>query len=376
MATIVGGFVLFILIIILISPHLLEENERREKSQTYYETNYREFNKGIETINIKKAEKSLEALARGYEEVRDFTSGVSRDCYEEDILSLREHIQDLKREKWEDKAFKALDSFSEFYYLITEYDFKNVDKAYTSKNRCLKKWDLFWSLDESKTLGIDKKAFFKNYFGNDYDPCFDSRQALEERLKTCVDAMRPEYKRKLIIYDDLLKYIFENKRVLRCELLRKHFSAKGPKEVSICYDALLEKKKIRQVKEGNKYAVYLSEKENERWARKEKSSVDATANKSNKHFSNVQAFHENTADLSHYQSSDDFDVFSEAELAISYLELHQLEFVDKMPSGGGLYFFDEKASEELKARGVKVQYAANGSRSTGNRPAWYIKSAK
>lgn len=70
------------------------------------------------------------------------------------------------------------------------------------------------------------------------------------------------------------------------------------------------------------------------------------------------------------------DVFSELDMTISYLKIHKLEYVDKTAAGGCLYFFDQKAAAELTDMGVKLQYAHNGTTSTGNRPGWYIKSQK
>jgi len=57
----------------------------------------------------------------------------------------------------------------------------------------------------------------------------------------------------------------------------------------------------------------------------------------------------------------------------TYLSSHNLEYVDMSSQGGSLYFFDEKAAEALKAAGLGILYAAQGSRSTKHRPAWYLK---
>lgn len=50
-----------------------------------------------------------------------------------------------------------------------------------------------------------------------------------------------------------------------------------------------------------------------------------------------------------------------------------LEYVDKTDKGGALFFFDLEASKELMAAGYEVMYAEKGARSTGGRPAWYIR---
>lgn len=59
-----------------------------------------------------------------------------------------------------------------------------------------------------------------------------------------------------------------------------------------------------------------------------------------------------------------------------YLDSQNYEYIDKTPQGGCLYFFDEKASEVITAMGIKVSFAAEGTRSTKHRPAWYICLSK
>ena len=50
-----------------------------------------------------------------------------------------------------------------------------------------------------------------------------------------------------------------------------------------------------------------------------------------------------------------------------------IEYVDKTPSGGNLYFFDERTANDLADKGYKPYFAKNGTKSTEHRPAWYIK---
>jgi len=61
------------------------------------------------------------------------------------------------------------------------------------------------------------------------------------------------------------------------------------------------------------------------------------------------------------------------EKALERLKAANVEYVDRISVGGGLYFFDEAIANELKQAGYPVQYAAQGSRSTSNRPAWYLR---
>ena len=59
-----------------------------------------------------------------------------------------------------------------------------------------------------------------------------------------------------------------------------------------------------------------------------------------------------------------------------FLDSQNYEYIDKTAQGGCLYIFDEKAVDVIKAMGLTVSYAAEGTRSTKHRPAWYIKSDK
>ena len=49
------------------------------------------------------------------------------------------------------------------------------------------------------------------------------------------------------------------------------------------------------------------------------------------------------------------------------------EYIDMTHKGGGLYFFSQSVAEELKAKGYNIGYAEKGSRSTSDRPAWYLR---
>ena len=60
------------------------------------------------------------------------------------------------------------------------------------------------------------------------------------------------------------------------------------------------------------------------------------------------------------------------EAALKYLKDSQFEYVDKTAKGGSLYFFDKGASQHLKGAGYTVLFAKNGTKGTGNRPAWFV----
>lgn len=59
-----------------------------------------------------------------------------------------------------------------------------------------------------------------------------------------------------------------------------------------------------------------------------------------------------------------------------FLDSQNYEYIDKTAQGGSLYVFDEKAVNVIRAMGLDVSFAAEGTRSTKHRPAWYLKLDK
>lgn len=57
-----------------------------------------------------------------------------------------------------------------------------------------------------------------------------------------------------------------------------------------------------------------------------------------------------------------------------YLQKHAFDYVDMTDRGGCLYFFDAEAAAFFKEQGYHVSFAPNGTKSTENRPCWYISS--
>jgi len=57
---------------------------------------------------------------------------------------------------------------------------------------------------------------------------------------------------------------------------------------------------------------------------------------------------------------------------IRYLKEKEAEYIDKTSKGGSLYFFDDQIANEMKEAGYEIYYAANGTKGTERRAAWYI----
>lgn len=62
---------------------------------------------------------------------------------------------------------------------------------------------------------------------------------------------------------------------------------------------------------------------------------------------------------------------------VTFLNAHGFEVLDKRPAGGSLWVIDDPRFKDLasalNARGFRFMFAANGSGSTKDRPAWYTK---
>ena len=97
--------------------------------------------------------------------------------------------------------------------------------------------------------------------GEDYDPCMESRDALEKRLSEYVRRMRPEQKRKNALCKTMLQYVRERKTVPQADLLKTDFPGFIPEEVKCCLDDLVRKDRLVKTKLGSRWFVSLSDRE-------------------------------------------------------------------------------------------------------------------
>lgn len=56
--------------------------------------------------------------------------------------------------------------------------------------------------------------------------------------------------------------------------------------------------------------------------------------------------------------------------------IEECQYIDKTPQGGCLYFFDQNVVDVIRAMGLKVSYAAQGTCSTKHRPAWFVNKTE
>lgn len=228
----------------------------------FAEQAYHISNRGLDARTSKTAKKALDEYEVLHAEISSRRDLVSEHIYQEDMRDIRDNYTDLAIEEWHEKAGKILDQFIRTYIMITEHDFKEVDKAYRSKNRCIGYWTKYFdSIPHDTGLRYDPKGFMKSYLGEDYDPCMEYRVDLEKKLNQCLEEMRPEYKRKLRLRDQVLNTVAEQGSIMRSELIKTPFEGCTPKETEYMIKELVEKRRLAAVKIGNRYFISLSEGE-------------------------------------------------------------------------------------------------------------------
>lgn len=173
-------------------------------------------------------------------------------------------VNDLVFEKWEEKVKPVLDRFAAYYYDVIESDpelfnFTDLDK---SRRECLKFYDKFISLREPEVyLKVLPVNYLREYLGDNYDPCMQSRWRLEKKLNTAIDEAKPEKLRGERLSREIIDYVKNNQSVKRSDLKKHEFQGYTQEEVSLAYAHLLRKNNLSEYKIGRLYFVRLPEKQ-------------------------------------------------------------------------------------------------------------------
>jgi len=219
-------------------------------------------------LNAKRSKTAEEALIH-YELLHDDISSrrklVSEHIYQEDMRYIREIYEDLSIEEWQNRARKILDKFYALYEMITDPSFKDVDKAYRSKKRCIEYWqEYFASIPYETHIWYDAKTYMKEYLGDGYDDCMYTHETLEKKLARCIEEMKPEYKRKMKLRDQIINVVAKRESVTRAELASMPFDGCTKQEVEYCIRELVENYRLVALKISNRYFVSLSDREKEK----------------------------------------------------------------------------------------------------------------
>lgn len=229
----------------------------------FAEQAHRISNKGIDANTSKKAEEALVEYEAAYSNAKSQTRLVSDHIYQEDLEDIHDNYQTLCREEWERRAGKILDRFIELYLMINDPTFKDVEKAYRSKKKCIEYWQKYYASLPDGVI-VHPKQYIKDYLMDDYDICMESHELLDKKLSSCIEHMKPEYKRAVKLRKDLLDMVAQNESMMRSELLSKTFDGCTKKEIEWCYRELVKQYKLVEIKMNNRYIVKLSDKESEK----------------------------------------------------------------------------------------------------------------
>lgn len=350
-----------LILIIVLAVYVSSNNKadaRKERLTAYYKLEDKTL-RVLDSHAPDSIAKAMKELSTAYHDAEPYLDDASKSLYKTDMEDLHDHLHDIEMEAWEKKALKHLVTFADSYYLITCEDlhnFNDVELLFKTKTKCINAWQNYFAvnLDQYRTT-IYPKRYMREYLGEDYDPCMDSHDTLEKKLSECIQTMRPEYRRKMRLYELLIKSVHEKSSVARSELLNTTFDGFTPQEVKSCYRELLRKNRLVEIKLGARWFVSLSDQELSKKKYNEEPPEPAEIKTS------IQVQHGKETDATVYNA------------AMRLLQEQHLEYVDKTDKGGSLYFFQQSVADELERKGFIVNYAANGSKATAHRSAWYVK---
>ena len=367
---------------------VLSLGKRQEKAEivNYMERCDKAVEKGLNASSAEKVRESIQEVSDAYREVKRTVPRLGDQFHRDDFHELREHLREAEQDQWERKADKYLQGFYDSYSMLESGElasFKDVELLFRYKKRCIDYWQKYFAIDLQKyETTIYPKRYMKEWLGEDYDPCMDSHEALEKKLSSFVQEMRPEYQRKMQLYEILVEYVARRQSVFKTELLKVKIDGFTDEEKRCCYRELLKKNRLVEIKMGNRLFVTLSDKEASK--KKWQGMINAEA-ASNKERSTKKQDNEERPDNSCGVDATAQCEPSETDTAIpvtvetgaydaarSLLQKKGQEYIDLTAKGGKLYLFDEQIAQELSDQGYKVYYAKNGTKKTAGRPAWYL----
>lgn len=257
------GIMVALFVFAVVGEIISLRNKMSSTEREFAEEAHKLSNKGLDAKTSRKAEEALLQYEAAYSYAKSQTSLRSESIYQEDLEYLQDHYRSLSREEWEQRAGKLLDKFLELYLMITDPSYKDVEKAYRSKKKCIEYWQKYFASPPEDVV-VYPKQYIKDYLMDYYDPCMESHELLEKKLSSSIEQMKPEYKRAVKLRKDLLDIVAQSDGMMRSELLSKSFDGSTKKEVEWCYRELVKRYKLVEIKINNRYIVKLSDKERER----------------------------------------------------------------------------------------------------------------
>ncbi len=257
---------LFVLMVVIFVISVLQANGHlgamSDEEADFADKAYKIKNRGVDA---KRSQTAYDALVE-YETRHDMAAAnvklVSEHIYQEDMQDIRENYETLVKEEWEEKADKILDKFYALYAMITDPTFKDVERAYRSKNRCIRLWQqYFYSIPTETGVWFDAKTHMQEYLEPYYDDCMYSHETLEKKLSRCIEEMKPEYQRKMALRKRILDIVAERESIMRADLVKIPFEGCTKQEVEYCIKELVDNYRLVSLKIADRYFISLSDKE-------------------------------------------------------------------------------------------------------------------
>lgn len=128
--------------------------------------------------------------------------------------------------------------------------------------KCVSLWEKFYAVPtDCYTTSIYPEKYFKDWLGEDYDPCMQSHDALVRKLSEFNARLEPELKRKKQLYSLIVAYVKKQQVIQRSVLMKIPFEGYTADEVRHCYNKLIKQNRLKEWKEGNRYFTALSDSE-------------------------------------------------------------------------------------------------------------------
>lgn len=173
-------------------------------------------------------------------------------------------LLDIAREEWMEAADEIIDELIECYDFVVStkpdsYNFAELKKA---KDNALTLYEnLMWLRIPDVFVGIRPHEYIKEYLGDRYAPCMNSRWELGKHLDTIIDSAKPEKKRGEKLKREIVKYVRSNTSVKRSALKKIVFDGFSQKETEYAYKSLIKSNKLAEYKVGNFYFVCVVDKQ-------------------------------------------------------------------------------------------------------------------
>lgn len=254
--------IVFMVIGVITSSH---KEKQRQAFKTFYVAD-REAGRALDYKKPESVKSRMIKLDMAYDQSKDYLNNQEKEYYRTTRKDLSQHYKEVETERWARKADKYLEKFEVAWSLLVnahpDDDFKDAEMLMNAKKRCISAWQSYFAIDlEEYDVTIYPKKHLKEYMGSEYEPCMESHDTLEKRLAECVQTTRPEYKRKMRLYDMIVDRVRQENSIARADLLRCKFDGFIEEEVKCCYRELIKKNRLVEIKMGGKYFVSLSDKE-------------------------------------------------------------------------------------------------------------------